>query len=184
MNAPACPLTLLCAALLLVLFTLVASADGLYFHLYRYRLYQRPASRHEHRLHTANALLFPVQTYLLFCTRPEGAYLWLALFLFLATVAIETTDVLCEGRSRADLGGLTPVEYCMHFFMSGLRWGALVPLFLTNGAAAYAMAATGLHQRPLWFVLIGWSILVPGVAVAGLHVALDIVGKRRIRQSI
>jgi hypothetical protein len=193
MTAPgpaASSLALPVAAALLFLFTLVAGTDGLYFHLYRYRLHRRPASRFEHLLHTANALLFPPMTVLLFCFRPEGAYLWLALFLFLGTVVLESVDVFCEKQSRADLGGLTPLEYWMHFLMSGLRWGMAVPLFVMGPAGstgpgghdydAYRLSATALHPRPFWFFLIGCWIVVPSIGAAALHVVLCFTGRRNL----
>ena len=71
--------SLLCAVLCLVLFTTIAGVDGLYFHLYRYRLYARPASRYEHKLHTINAVLFVPQVVLLFCLQVSGLWLWLSL---------------------------------------------------------------------------------------------------------
>ncbi len=172
MIAPESPLTLPIVAALLVVFALVASTDGLYFHLYRYRLHRRPASRVEHRLHTAAALLFPLLTYLLICRRSQGGWLWLALLLFLATVLLEFADVFSEKQSRADLGGLFPTEYAMHFLMSGLRFGSSVPLFLAD-TAAYRLSATALSARPPWFAALGWTILLPGVVVGILHVALD-----------
>ncbi|MBP8196847.1 MAG: hypothetical protein KAY55_06715, partial [Deltaproteobacteria bacterium] len=52
---------LVCAVFSLLLFTTIAGVDGLYFHLYRYRLYARPASLYEHKLHTVNAVLFVPQ---------------------------------------------------------------------------------------------------------------------------
>ena len=73
--------SLLCAVLCLVLSTTIAGVDGLYFHLYRYRLYARPASRYEHKLHTINAVLFVPQVVLLFCLQVSGLWLWLSLSL-------------------------------------------------------------------------------------------------------
>src|SRR5438132_1692812 len=98
------PLPLIGSAVLMVMFTVIASTDGLYFHLWRYRLYARAASRYEHRLHTTNAAIFPLFTYLLFCVAPGGAYLWLTLALALLTLGVESADVLCERESRRDMG--------------------------------------------------------------------------------
>lgn len=177
------PLLLLVSTLLLLLFTAVAAVDGLYFHLYRYRLYARPASRTEHHLHTANAALFPVLTWLLFCGQPRGGLLWLAALLAGVTFAIEVWDVLIEPRSRADLGGLTGSEYAMHFLMSGVRWGGLLPLLLSAPPADWALQPTEMLSRPGWMVRVGWSMALPGVAIALLHVLLGLYpGIRIFRQ--
>lgn len=163
---------LLCAALCLLLFTTIAGVDGLYFHLYRYRLYARPASRYEHKLHTVNAVLFVPQVALLFCLRSSGLWLWLSLALFVTTLAVEVTDVLCEEASRRDLGGLTRVEYLMHFLMAGLRFGWVMPLLFGRPFAAWSIEHTALGWNSLWLVITGASIAIPAVGIAVIHVVL------------
>ena len=130
------------ACLLLILFTIVASIDGLYFHLYKYRLFERKESIKEHHLHTANAFLFPITILLLFVYDVAGFLLWLSVVITILTLIIEFYDVFEEKKSRADLGGLTSLEYSMHFGMSGIR-------------AAYT--AIVLTQKPL----IAWSLGSP-----------------------
>lgn len=165
---------LLCAALCLLLFTTIAGVDGLYFHLYRYRLYARPASRYEHKLHTVNAVLFVPQVVLLFCLQVGGLWLWLSLALFGITLAVEVTDVLCEEASRRDLGGLTRVEYLMHFLMAGLRFGWVMPLLFGRPGAAWSMAQTAIGWNSLWLIITGASIAIPAVAIAAIHVVLAV----------
>lgn len=165
-------------ALQLVLFTVVATLDGLYLHLYRYRLWERPASRYEHRLHTINAVIFPFLTWLLYCADPRGAWLWLAAGLFAATFAVEIVDVRCEYASRADIGGLGQNEYLMHFFMAAMRFGAVMPLLLAPDRA-WPLDQTGFHDRPLPLRLLGWCVATPAIVTATLHVVLDIRGRAR-----
>ena len=164
--------TLLGAALCLLAFTVIASIDGLYFHLYRYRLYRRPDSFYEHRLHTMNAVLFVPLTALLYCTQPLGLWRALALLLFGASVAIEILDVRCEQASRRTLGGLTTTEYLMHFLMSGLRFGSMLPLLCSGSLQQWLPAQTELAARPLWFALFGACVTVPGLPIAALHLYL------------
>ncbi len=156
----------------MVIFTTIAATDGLYYHLYKYRLHERPASRLEHQLHTANVVLFMPQVFLLFWMQPRGLWLWLALAAFIASLVVEFFDVLCEPESRRDLGGLTGLEYLLHFMMAGLRFGALVPLFVSTPNADWLLSATGVGPRPLWFLLVGAYIGVPSIGIAALHVAL------------
>lgn len=160
------------AAVCMVIFTTIAAVDGLYYHLYKYRLHERPQSRLEHQLHTANVVLFVPQVFLLFWMQPHGLWLWLALATFLCSLVVEFFDVLCEPASRRDLGGLTGLEYLLHFMMAGLRFGAVVPLFVTAPTADWLMSATALGPRPLWFLLVGVYIGVPAIGIAALHVRL------------
>jgi len=155
-----------------VLFTTIASVDGLYFHLFRYRLWERPVSQYEHKLHTLNAVLFVPQVGLLFCLQPSGLWLWLLLALFVLTMGVEMADVLCEEASRRDLGGLTSVEYLMHFLMAGLRFGWVMPLLFGLPGVAWAPEQTAIGGRALWMMLIGASIALPAIVIAVVHVVL------------
>src|SRR5262245_30838609 len=106
---------MLLACVLLYLFLAVASTDGFYFHLWKYRLHARPESAWEHQLHTINACLFVPQVFLLFCVRAQGVWLLLAVGSVLATLAVEMVDLYEERRSRRALGGLASSEYAAHF---------------------------------------------------------------------
>lgn len=57
---------MIAATIFLALFALVAAVDGLYFHLWKYRLYARPESVYEHKLHTVRAFLFIPIVFFLF----------------------------------------------------------------------------------------------------------------------
>lgn len=172
----------LVSALCLIAFTTIAGTDGLYFHLLRYRLHERPASRTEHLLHTANTILFIPLVALTFCWQPLGLWRWGALLLFVGSVLIEIVDVRCEEGSRRELGGLTNTEYLMHFLMSGLRAGAILPILTTGPAEQWGLAATELARRPLWLILTGAWIAGPAVFIAGLHVYLWFSGGRILRE--
>lgn len=175
------------ALLVLVVFTLIASIDGFYFHLFRYRLYARAECRREHLLHTWNAVLFPFTLVPVFAATVTGAWLWAAVALFAATFVIESFDVFTEGDSRRALGGLTPTEYWMHFAMSGLRWGytalafASVPLTAWGAPTSFAWIVPGIDDL---FSIIPPAIALVGIPVAALHVALAIEGSpRRLMES-
>ena len=115
-------------------------------------------------------LLVP-QVYLMFCSRPQGALLGLAVLLAVAVYAVELCDVLIENDSRRDLGGLTSAEYAMHFSMASLRAAALIAFFATTTLADFT-APTALLDVPWWLRIAGFCVLVPGVAAAAVHVAL------------
>jgi hypothetical protein len=172
------------ALLLLLAFTTIASVDGFYFHLWKYRLWARPDSRREHRLHTWNALLFPLTLVPLFLAEARGAWLWAGLLLNVVTLVVESLDVFEERGSRASLGGLTSTEYWMHFLMSGLRWGYVVAVLAAIPAEAWrgpAVLAWRLPDAGDATSLIGWSVVLLGIPVALLHVGLDVAGRRALR---
>jgi hypothetical protein len=164
---------MLVAVVLLVLFIAAAYADGFYFHLYRYRLHARPEARREHLLHTVNACLLVPQVYAMFCARPGPAALAAAAALSLATLAVELADVLCEKASRRALGGLTSAEYALHFLMSGFRMGFVGAFF----AAAFVASPT---VAPAVVAFVGWCVVVPGIAIAALHLGLLFAGRRAL----
>ena len=175
-------ITFYTAAVCLVLFTTVAGIDGLYFHLYRYRLFRRPQSRYEHSLHTINVTLFVPLVALIFCVAPTGIFLWLAAALFFASILVEILDVLCEPGSRSELGGITRSEYLMNFIMAGMRFGAIVPMLANTQPGDWLFSKTDLAARPLWLFLLGAYIIVPGVLVAVLHIVLGRRGDRILAQ--
>jgi hypothetical protein len=167
------------ALLLVVAFALVATVDGLYFHLWKYRLYARPESQYEHLLHTANVCVFVPQLFLFFCVVPRGPWLALAALLTFTTLAIEVADVRCEGDSRRSMGGLSSTEYLLHFLMSGLRMGFVCAIFATSSLDDF-MAPASLGSPPLYVRIVGVCLLLPGIGIAGLHVALLRSGRRQL----
>lgn len=173
------------AAVCLLAFTTIAGIDGLYFHLYRYRLYERRDSLYEHQLHTINAFLFVPLVAVLFVLEPRGLLLWLGAALFVASLAVEILDVLCEEASRKSLGGLLRTEYLMHFLMSGLRFGAVLPILCAPTANTWLPAETALLFRPLWQLLCGAYIAGPALGIAILHLVLMRRGARQLaRQAV
>lgn len=158
-------------------FLAVATVDGFYFHLYKFRLHARPASQREHLLHTVNAVLLLPQIYLMFCTRPQGAWLLLAALLAAAVYLVELVDVLIENDSRADLGGLPAVEYAMHFSMATMRAAFVMAFFGTVSIADFT-AAAALGEVPWWLRWAGYTVLAPATIAAVVHVALVVTGRR------
>jgi hypothetical protein len=164
------------AVYLLLAFSVIAAVDGFYFHLYRYRLWERPRSRREHMLHTWNAVLMPLSIAPLFLAAATGAWLWGAALLHAATAAIESADVFTEGDSRADLGGLTPAEYWMHFMMSGLRWAYAALAFAALPDGVWTAPASWEWRLPVSATdgagVLAWGVALGGVPAAAWHVWL------------
>jgi hypothetical protein len=139
----------------------VGALDGLYFHLWKFRLHARRQSRSEHVMHTVRACLL-------------GPILWLAfvaprLDLLVALVAIDTAvviaDVWLETASRRDLGGIPRAEYVVHVVANTLHTGAMTLAMATwwlSPAAEVPHLLRGMAE----------ALAACTVPVAVLHVAL------------
>jgi hypothetical protein len=150
------------AVILLLPLALFAAIDGVYLHLWRLRLHERPECRREHLLHTARALLFPVGLTLVYDYSTTSSSWFLGLAVVAADTALEAWDTFEERNSRRTLGGLSSGEALLHVVLVTLR------------AASLALA---LVARPTatsgWHGVVVYQLLLPGaVLVAALHVGL------------
>jgi hypothetical protein len=129
------------ATVFLMIFGMVAAYDGLYLHLWKYRLYARPESRREHKLHTAQGILFIPVIFFLFYQDFGGWALWAgALFLALEQI-VEIMDVLDENQSRAGLGGLSSTEYAAHVIAITARTVAVALALAAKPLSAWSLDA-------------------------------------------
>lgn len=166
------PDLVIAAAIVLQVFAMLSSVDGLYIHLWRLRLHRRPDSYREHLWHTARAILFAPTVLLLFALPSAGALMWLGVALALADQIAGIADVLSERDSRATLGGLGRGEYAIHMALVALHASALALVLAARPRAAWSPSAPAM--------LDGWPAvggllagpIVGGLAVAALHVAL------------
>ena len=150
------------ATVFLMLFGAVAAFDGLYLHLWKYRLYARPESRREHKLHTAQGILFIPVIFFLFYEDFGGWALWAGVLFLALEQVVEIMDVLVENDSRAGLGGLSSAEYAAH----------VVAITARTVAVALALAAKPLSAWSLTAPL----VLGPGHPTASSAAAQMIIG--------
>ena len=124
----------------------VGAADVLYFHLYKFRLYQRAQSRLETGAHLLQGASFA-----LICVFIASAdYRAGVMIGFILHFVGVFTDALLERRSRESLGGLPSAEYLLHIAGATLTGGALAT-FLGGGSVA-----------PEW----SWLLLALGAGIA------------------
>jgi hypothetical protein len=161
--------TVIVAAICLNLAILLGSVDGVYFHLWKYRLFKWKESRFEHLLHTVRAFLFIPIAWLLFGQNYGGWLLWVGIMLASADAIVELLDILIERRSRVKLGGLSPAEYAIHVNATGLRFAALALIFVAKPVEAWDLSGPLLLNPPYpsW---LAWLMLntIPGSLIAGL----------------
>lgn len=147
---------------LLILFIILGTFDGLYFHLFKYRLHLIPAARREHLIHTARAFVFVPISLLLFVYNSSGLLLWLGIVLVALDGYLELLDILEERKSRASLGGISSEEAAIHVFASSFKFAAILLLLSTKDSSAYmSLHPTLLEQSlpiPLAFTGIAFAI--------------------------
>lgn len=161
---------------LLVVFALFAAVDGLYLHLWRYRLHERQESQREHWLHTVRGLLFPGILATLFLAPPRGGVLWLGLALVALDQAVELWDMLSERDSRASLGGLSSFEYALHVLLTTVRVAAITLALAAVPAEGWLLGAPPVPGHPAAVRAVVEGLLPGALVLAGLHVLLGCRG--------
>lgn len=159
------------ATLALVLFSIVAGMDGVYFHLLKYKLYARKESRYEHILHTIRAFLFMPIVFLLFFQNFGGILLGFALFLIGIDLFVEMFDVFSEQDSRASIGGLSSLEYACHIMATTLRITAIVLILAAKPFASWSFSAPYLLdlKYPGWIQLTALNMIGGNLIIFGWH---------------
>ena len=162
------------SAVLWALAIAVGAVDGLYFHLWKYRLHARAESWTEHLTHLGRAFLLPPTLWLAFLlgaagTAAERLVPLIALIVLDAVLGL--WDVMLETASRRALGGLQRSEYLVHVVATALHSGAEA-----LAVAAWALAATGRAafaiREPVFARALASVLLPAAIAAALLHAAL------------
>ena len=162
---------LIAAAIFLCLFACISMVDGLYFHLLKYKLYERPQSLQEHITHSIRAVLFAPIVYILFAANHAGWLLWLGVMIVLLDLAIETWDVIIERKSRADLGGLSTAEYFVHINATTFRVAAITLALASKPIAAWNVSGPLqlAEPYPKFVVLLAWFLIACAILGAIQH---------------
>lgn len=157
---------------LLVLYSILGLYDGVFLHLYQYRLYEQEESKIEHLTHTIRAILFPAILFFLFL---KGSF-YLGLALVALDVLVLVADAYLEGDSRKFMGGLPRWEYILHLFVNGFHFAAVavflaVKIRLDNSSIIIINDFSMVNS----FYAFEWLVinLLPGaMVVATLHILL------------
>lgn len=157
---------------ILSLFLWLSVFDGLYYHLWKFRLQEREDSKFEHITHTLRAVLFIPTTILIYWVGMKGLLLWAAILVLALDLITEIVDVLSERASRAQLGGLPSGEYLVHIMLTTLRVTALVLAFAALPPEAWSLNSLAAITPPDFAKLIAMQALPGAVLVAGLHIYL------------
>lgn len=169
------------SAVLLIGFAVLSLVDGVYLHLYKFRLHDRVATRTEHWAHTIRALLFIPTLVLVLSGTTSGPLLWLGVVVVVADIAVTIADVLTERSSRAFQGGLPRYELAIHVALTVLHGGAIATSLLARPAAAWwgnttaHVQAASLPHDVAIYGLLGGAVII---AAAHLLLMNSAVAKR------
>lgn len=120
---------------LLLATAMVGALDVLYFHLYRFRLFEREDSVVEELTHLIRAGLFLFIAGVVMFSDGSATARYAILAAFAFDLVNNAVDVLVEKRSRATLGGLPSVEYLVHILSTFLT-GVIVATFWWQSSAS------------------------------------------------
>ena len=153
----------------------IGAIDVLYYHLYRFRLFERDHSVAEEITHLVRHVCFVALVALL----ASGVGGWadrVILVLLVVDLINSAADVLLEPRSRAPLGGLPAGEYFLHFL--GTFGTALA-------TASYLFERQSLPIEPAEGLLAWQSVarVASGLAVFGLEAGLFVRARLRAHGS-
>lgn len=157
---------------ILLAFLFLSAFDGIYYHLWKFRLQEREDSKFEHITHTLRALLFVPTIIFVYWIGLQSYILWFALVILAFDLATEVLDVLNENASRATLGGLPSNEYLVHITLTTLRVAALTLAFAALPNEAWHLNAGLSVEVPELSKLIALQVLPGAILVAGLHLYL------------
>jgi len=168
----------------LVLFMILATYDGFYLHIWKYRLFDREESLFEHKTHTVRAILFPLIVWLLFINETNFS-------LFLAGIALVVLDIIVLGldayhekESRSFMGGLPTWEYIVHLFANAFHFAAIILVLalridITDGALLFVDTIASSEAHTL-FQFIAANVIPGAIVLAILHFVLMIEKPKNI----
>jgi hypothetical protein len=158
---------------LMALVAPIGAFDVLYFHIWKFRLFARPASRCETATHVARGLLVGAVVLVFANFEPRGAWFWLVAAAVVLDFANNVVDAALEPASRASLGGLPRCEYVVHV-AGATMGGAVGALFLALFFALSRLPTELAPARglPAWLVLVADGIALGSIATALVEAAL------------
>lgn len=160
----------LVTAILAVAYAMLATIDGVWLHLWRYRLYRHAPA--EHAIHTVRAVLFCAVVALLLMGWTHGLLLWCGVLIAVVDLGLVAWDAAMETRSRTFQHGLPAGEAALHTVLQALHVSLLVwavtirPWPVWSGVRMSEEPPGPVAQLLLLLVLCGC------VVVALIHLAL------------
>ena len=163
------------ATFFLLLFMMLATYDGFYLHIFKYRLFDRRESVFEHKTHTARAILFPLIVWFLFLDESLSGFL-IGILLVVLDLIVLAVDAYSEKESRKFMGGLPRWEYIIHLFANAFHFSAIaLVLALKLGIEGPNMVFVDFlptSSAKELFQAVSINILPGAILLAAVHMAL------------
>lgn len=108
----------------------IGAIDVIYFHLWKFRLFERPESVKEEATHLIRGVVAPTTTGILLLGNPRGLWFWIVAATFAFDSLNSLLDVIFEPASRSPRG-VPPAELAIHFLgitMMGAAWALYMVL--------------------------------------------------------
>ena len=163
------------SALFLIAFAGLSMIDGVYLHLFKFRLPARVESRGEHLLHTARAVLFVPTLLFVLSGTSSGPALWLGVAVLALDLAATLGDVWTERSSRTFQRGLPTYEAALHVVLTVFH-AAAVGLSLYARPPEAWLQTTTVHLEETTFAhavsiygLLGGAILMASAHILLMH---------------
>ena len=145
------------ALLVLLVAGPVGAIDVIYFHLWKFRLFERPESIKEETTHLIRGVLAPTTTGILLLGYPHGFWFWIVTITFALDSLNTFLDVIFEPASRAPRG-VPPAELAIHFVgtsMMGAAWALYMVLGWNNRLEPTALIPRTNGLLPEWGINMG-----------------------------
>lgn len=166
----------LISTILLIAYALLAVYDGVYLHLYKFKLHDHKETRFEHLTHTIRAFLFVGILFTSFINIENNQLFLIGLTLVLLDVVTLLVDAYVEKDSRAFMGGLPRWEYIIHLLVNGFHFASIAILLiikikLTDLGLAFN---NNLHEFKnfQYFEMVAVNLLPGAVIISLLHIIL------------
>jgi len=160
----------------LILFMLLATYDGFYLHIWKYRLFDREESLFEHKTHTVRAILFPLIVWLLFINETNFSLFLAGIALVVLDIIVLGIDAYYEKESRSFMGGLPTWEYIVHLFANAFHFSAILLVLalrieVADGALLF-VNEVAISQAQGIFQFIAENVIPGAIILALLHFIL------------
>lgn len=153
-----------------LVYALCAGIDGVWLHLWRYRLHVH--ARREHGVHTLRAILFPGVVALLFMGWTTGFLLWCGTTLAVVDLVVVAFDAAMETHTRTFQHGLPPGEAALHTVLQALHAVVLTCAIAVRPWSAWTIHPTFESGPGTLATMIFLGILFGSVIIAVVHVYL------------
>ena len=164
------------SSILLISYSALALFDGVYLHLFKYRLHEQESSKFEHLIHSIRALLFSGILYTLYIGIENNRLFLIGLVLVLIDVITLIIDAYVEKNSREFMGGLPRWEYILHLLVNGFHFASIavflvIKVELTHDGAILHDDFQNFKNYSL-FQMIAVNLLPGAVLIALLHIVV------------